>query len=230
MSFHSFSAVEWRFRAAVLLLFVMSASELSPWSDFVICTKEKLCCYCPTSPYSRPVACASFYLYFSFTHLNIIPPPPISVAISLSVALLCWLFMSVCPLKTPFAWLFPHFLHCLSCALSVLLKCTFHRRVRSLTEIFSTLSFSWGTYSLFRQIWLPASLNLCESVCRGDFFFFWRGQPWQAWIIWCPRTDQTWHDQFCHMYFMISKQGPRFNSQLKSGHYTVLGLCFYKVN
>lgn len=80
-----------------------------------------------SSPYSLSVACASFYLYFSFTHSAILfffylilnRSPFLRSSFMLA-------FMSPCPLKTPFGWLFPHFLPSslsLSCAFS--LKCTF---------------------------------------------------------------------------------------------------------
>ncbi len=70
-SFHCFFAVEWRLRAAVLLLFVMSVWTL--WFDSEIAQKTRSAVIVPCLLLIvslRPVLL--FYLYFSFTHSAII--------------------------------------------------------------------------------------------------------------------------------------------------------------
>ncbi len=181
--FHCFFAVESRLRAAVLLLFVMSVWLLCSDSEIAQKTRSAAVIVpCLLRIVSlRPVLL--FYLYFSFKH-SVIFFYLISIAISLSVPLLCrplcpvpskdpiWLALSsfsaritlfvvrfLCVVEMHFSWqrsLFDWYIYC------------------------SSLVYSWGTYHLFQQIWLPAWLNLCENVCRGVFF---RGQQWQSWFI-----------------------------------------------
>lgn len=132
-SCHCFFAVEWRLRAAVLLLFVMSLWSL--WSDSEIAQKTRSAVIVPCLLLIvslRPVLL--FYLYFSFKHSAIIFLFYLNRNLSLRSSFM-QAFMSPCPLNDV---LFPHFLAAslsLSCDFSVLLKCTFRGRDHSLTVI-----------------------------------------------------------------------------------------------
>lgn len=168
------------------------------------CTKDKICCYCPlSSPYSLSVACASFYLYFSFIHSAIFFFLSQSQSQSLSPFLFYVGFYVPMPPKDP-VWLalssFSAHVTLFVVWFSVLLKCTFGRD-HSLTSMFTVAHcHTHGEHSLFQQIWLPAWLNLCENVCRG---VFWGGN---SDAVLTHLVPQTWHNHFCHMMFMISKQ------------------------